>query len=118
MKNIKIFEDFSSEVKKGHNHRTNYMFFQHLNTVKDAIDDMLNMDHEEIDAILSNGHNWALDHMSTSVDDIEEVYHFLKNRVGMHGDEMIKPEQMTRMSQIEIMEEPGSEEEYDSEELN
>jgi hypothetical protein len=36
----------------------------------------------------------------------------------MHGDEMMKPEQMTRMSQIEIMEEPGSEEEYDSEELN
>ena len=105
MKNIKVFEEFSSAVKEGHDHKKNYMFFQHLNTIKDAIEDMLKMDHKEVDDMLSNGHNWALDHITTSVDDIEEVYHFLKNRVGIGSEVMMEPEEMT---QVEIIEEPGS----------
>ena len=32
-----------------------------------------------VDMILSNGHDWASDHIATSKDDIEEVYNFLKN---------------------------------------
>jgi len=111
MKNIKVFEDFSSTVKEGHDHKKNYMFFQHLHTIKDAIEDMLSMDQNEVDDMLSNGHNWALDHMATSVDDIEEVYHFLKNRVGVEGEVMMEPEEMTR---VEIVEEPGSPEMDDS----
>jgi len=105
MKNIKVFEDFSSTVEEGHDHKKNYMFFQHLHTIKDAIEDILSMDQSEIDDMLSNGHNWALDHMATSVDDIEEVYHFLKNRVGVESEEIMEPEEIT---QVEIIEEPGS----------
>jgi hypothetical protein len=38
---------------------------------------MLEMDESEVDAILSNGHNWAVDHIATSKDDVEEVFNFL-----------------------------------------
>ena len=56
----------------------NYMFWQNLETIKNAVDEMLAMDREEVDEMLSNGHGWALDHLATSTDDIEEVYHFLE----------------------------------------
>jgi hypothetical protein len=108
MKNIKIFEDYTAAIE-GHNKEYNYMFFQNLHTIKDAIEDILAMDKEKVDAMLSAGHGWALDHMATSVDDIEEVYHFLKNRMGEHEEEVVQPEE--EMTQVEIIEEPGSPEE-------
>lgn len=57
----------------------NYMFFQNLKTIRDTADAMLNMNESMVDMILSNGHDWAADHISTSKDDVEEVYNFLKN---------------------------------------
>lgn len=64
----------------------NYMFMGNLQVIKRAVDAMLQMDPEEVDAILSDGHNWAADHIATSKDDIEEVAGFLVNRLGgEHG---------------------------------
>jgi hypothetical protein len=60
----------------------NYMFFQNLKTIKTMVDSMLQMDPNEVDQILSNGHGWAVDHITTSKDDVEEVGNFL-----MHRDE-------------------------------
>jgi hypothetical protein len=59
----------------------NYMFFQNLQTIKDAVDNMLSMDPQTVDMILSNDHDWAEDHIATSKDDVEEVYNFLKAQV-------------------------------------
>ena len=97
MKNIKFFEEFESndfsqgEIHEGHegHELNNYMFFQNLHTLKNAIDELLELDPHEVDEILSNGHGWALDHIATSVDDVEEVYHFMANSIemGYHGDE-------------------------------
>jgi hypothetical protein len=67
-------------------------------TMKDAIDDLLKMDRAKIDEILSDGHGWAVDHVTTSVDDVEEVYHFLKNRMADHFEE--KPEMAMPTIQI------------------
>lgn len=55
----------------------NYMFFNNLKTIHESITNLLKMDQSAVDEILSDGHGWALDHMATSADDIEEVYHFL-----------------------------------------
>ena len=97
MKNIKFFEDFESndfsqgEIHENHegHELNNYMFFQNLHTLKNAIDELLELDPHEVDQILTNGHGWALDHIATSVDDVEEVYHFMANSIemGYHGDE-------------------------------
>jgi hypothetical protein len=62
---------------KEHQNTQNYMFFGNLKTIKRLVDEMLEMDESEVDAKLSNGHNWALDHIATSKDDIEEVFNFL-----------------------------------------
>ena len=61
---------------KEHQETQNYMFFGNLQTMKRLIDKMLEMDESKIDEILKD-HNWALDHIATSKDDVEEVFNFL-----------------------------------------
>lgn len=65
----------------------NYMFFGNLKTIKRLVDKMLEMDESEVDSILTNGHNWALDHIATSKDDVEEVFNFLAGEIGIEGYE-------------------------------
>ena len=55
----------------------NYMFFQNLKTIKKMVDAMLQMDPAQVDHMISNGHDWASDHIATSKDDVEEVGGFL-----------------------------------------
>ena len=57
----------------------NYMFFGNLETIKRMIDELVQMDHTQIDEIIKDGHEWAVDHIASSADDIQEVYNFLKN---------------------------------------
>ena len=57
------------------------MFFQNIKTICDAAKDIMEMDKDTVDEILSNGHDWASDHIATSKDDVEEVYNFLKNKI-------------------------------------
>lgn len=63
---------------KEHQEQQNYMFFGNLETMKNMIDDLLQMDESKIDAILSE-HDWASDHISVSAENLEHVYNFLKN---------------------------------------
>ena len=86
MNNIKGFDSFNekkNEKINEHQEQQNYMFFGNLKTIKRLVDEMLEMDEAEVDAILTNGHNWALDHIATSKDDVEEVFNFLAG----HSDE-------------------------------
>jgi hypothetical protein len=59
----------------------NYMFFGNLKTIKRCIDKMMAMDPVKVDELLSDGHNWAEDHITTSKDDVEEVCNFLCNAI-------------------------------------
>lgn len=63
---------------------TNYMFFSNLKAIKRLVDEMLSLDESDVDMILTNGHSWAIDHIATSKDDIEEVYGFLTDRDKEH----------------------------------
>jgi hypothetical protein len=56
-----------------------YMFFGNLQTMKRLIDELLSMDPLKIDKILANGHGWAVDHIASSTDDLQEVANFLIN---------------------------------------
>lgn len=62
----------------------NYMFFGNLKIIKKYVDAMLQMNPDQVQKILSNGHDWAADHIATSKDDVQEVGDFLMNEVG-HG---------------------------------
>jgi len=65
----------------------NYMFWQNLNTIKNSIEDLMSMDKSKVEELLSNGHGWALDHLATSADDVEEVYHFIDANTDNEGVE-------------------------------
>ena len=57
---------------------TNYMFFSNLKNIMSMCEEILAMNDEEVDAKLTEGHSWAVDHIATSTDDINEVYNFLR----------------------------------------
>ena len=73
----KLDEMISNHSKESNN----YMFWQNLKTMYHAVSEMKEMDFDSVDSMLSDGHGWALDHIATSKDDVEEVYHFLKNKI-------------------------------------
>jgi hypothetical protein len=100
----KYNENFKNQLMKKESN--NYMFWQNLKTLQEAVNELLKMDYDKVDTLLSDGHGWALDHVATSTDDIEEVYHFVKNNVSGYGyndlyheyeehDEWSKPMEMT-----------------------
>lgn len=76
---VKGYEDFDMNENKNSG-LSNYMFFENLKTIKAHIDTMLSMDEKEVDAIITNGHDWIQDHVTSSKDDIEEVCNFLCNK--------------------------------------
>ena len=63
------------------------MFFGNLKIIKKYVDAMLQMNPDQVQEILSNGHDWAADHIATSKDDVEEVAGFLMNEVGQDNDD-------------------------------
>jgi len=65
---------FLAEEKK---EITNYMFFSNLEVMKQKIDAILKMDKKSVDKMLSDGHDWAAEHITSSKDDVEEVYNWL-----------------------------------------
>lgn len=54
----------------------NYMVIQNLRQVIDQAKSILQLDREELDKIMEE-HPWAVEHLTTAKDDIEEVYSFL-----------------------------------------
>jgi ribosomal protein L14E/L6E/L27E len=90
-KKVKIVKDLGSgsfelelvkeEITKTlSENKDNYMFFQNLKTIRDAVDEMLSLEPSMVDMILSDGHDWANDHIATSKDDVEEVKNFLTSK--------------------------------------
>jgi hypothetical protein len=84
MKNLNILRTLIREelakLREGHNEMENYMFFQNVKSINDATSQILQMDPGYVDSILSDGHQWAVDHIATSADDVSEVHAFLVNR--------------------------------------
>ena len=95
MKNLNILrnlikEEVTKVLKECDCEMENYMFFQNIKTIHEATSKILEMDPEYVDSILSDGHQWAVDHIATSADDVGEVYAFLSNRdSGEEGSMMV-----------------------------
>jgi hypothetical protein len=71
----KTLSKLNKAVKENHEEE-NYMFFSNLETIKRLVDKLLEMDKTEIDEMLKK-HDWASDHVTSSKDDIEEVFNFI-----------------------------------------
>ena len=82
MKTIKLTEsDLNRIVKKvlTEQESVNYMFFSNLEQIKRQCEMMLEMDHDQLDMIIQNGHDWADDHISEAKTNIDQVFDFFKN---------------------------------------
>lgn len=63
----------------------NYMFFANLKQISRDIERLMSLDKQKIDDMISNGHDWAGEHVTTAKDDIEEVTNFLLGNI--EGDD-------------------------------
>jgi len=85
MKNtVKLTEsDLTRIVKKvlREQDQSNYMFFSNLKQIKRQCEMMLEMDPNQIDEIIQNGHDWADDHISEAKTNIDQVFDFFKNEM-------------------------------------
>jgi hypothetical protein len=85
MKNtVKLTEsDLTRIVKKvlREQEHANYMFFSNLKQIKRQCEMMLEMDPNEIDEIIQNGHDWADDHISEAKTNMDQVFDFFKNQM-------------------------------------
>lgn len=83
-KNPSLSRENNNAALEGHAHDTelkHYMFFQNLATVKHYLEEIMSMDKDKVDALLSDGHDWAVDHVSTSTDDLAEVTNWLRAEI-------------------------------------
>jgi hypothetical protein len=69
------------KLRENDNEIKNYMFFSSLKSIKEKVDKLLQIDAHKLDQMLDDGHDWASDHISTSRDDIEEVYNWVKGKI-------------------------------------
>lgn len=57
----------------------NEMFFQNLKKIQNLIYKLNLLDKDIIDRVISDGNDWVADHLTSSKDDLEEVYDFLSS---------------------------------------
>ena len=79
---IKLTEtDLENLVKKvlKEQESPNYMFFSNLEQIKRQCELLLELDPNEIDNILMNGHDWADDHVTVAKENIDQVFDFMMN---------------------------------------
>ncbi len=74
-----------------------YMFFSNLEQIKRQCDLLLGLNHDEIESILENGHDWAQDHVSEAKNNLDQVFDFIMNETKRYhkmSDEVVSPSDM------------------------
>lgn len=77
-------DDQAAEV--GKEETNNYMFFANLDNICRMVQDMQDMDKDLIDGLISDGHDWAPDHISKAKESISHVYNWLNSTRGHGGN--------------------------------
>lgn len=65
------------KLKESHSETDNYMFFANLENICSMVTKILEMDKHEIDEMLTEGHDWATDHISSAKESIGHVHDWL-----------------------------------------
>ena len=71
-----------------------YMFFSNLEQMKRQCEMLLEMDQQQIESILDNGHDWAQDHIAEAKNNMDQVFDFLMNETKDSDGEEMNDEQM------------------------
>ena len=83
---------FGDDIEVYENHENheegirNEMFFNDIYSMYEDVCELLEMDSNQIDSILSDGHGWALDHVATSTNDVEHIYHYFEGQERMNEE--------------------------------
>ena len=65
-----------------------YMFFSNLEQMRRQCDLLLDLDHNQVEEILKNGHDWAQDHIAEAKNNMDQVFDFLMNETKKDGMEL------------------------------
>jgi hypothetical protein len=76
-----------------------YMFFSNLEQIRRQCGLLLDLDHNMVEEILSNGHDWAQDHIAEAKNNMDQVFDFLMNE-SKSGD-MWKSEEVIEDDNLE-----------------
>jgi hypothetical protein len=85
---MKNLDRLIKQVLREDKESSRYMFFSNLEQMKRQCEILLDMDHNEIESILENGHDWAQDHISEAKNNMDQVFDFLMNETERDGMEM------------------------------
>lgn len=75
----------TKNIKESKHDTENYMFFANLEHIVRMASEIIEMDDSMVDEILKDGHDWANDHISKSMESIQHVYNFLMYEDGNSG---------------------------------
>lgn len=81
-----------------------YMFFSNLEQMKRQCELLLDMNEDEIEQILDNGHDWAQDHIAEAKNNMDQVFDFMMNHIKGDGTEDMSMEDEVVMEGSEITE--------------
>jgi hypothetical protein len=98
MKIVKLTEkDIQTLIKKVLSEQENerYMFFSNLEQMKRQCEMLLDMDKNTIEEILSNGHDWAQDHIAEAKNNMDQVFDFLMNETKREDNSQPDMDMMT-----------------------
>jgi hypothetical protein len=72
-----------------------YMFFSNLEQIRRQCDLLLDLNHDEVESVLDNGHDWAQDHIAEAKNNMDQVFDFLMNETKRYhtmSDEVVMSE--------------------------
>lgn len=76
----------------GYERQDRYMFFSNLEQMQRQCGLLLDLNHQEIDELLDNGHDWAQDHIAEAKNNLDQVFDFIMNETKRYhtmGDEVM-----------------------------
>jgi len=85
-----------------------YMFFSNLEQMRRQCDLLLDLDRDMVEGILSNGHDWAQDHIAEAKNNLDQVFDFLMNESKKDGMELSMNIDDKEMQMMEGRKKPGT----------
>jgi hypothetical protein len=76
---MKNLDSLIRRVIKEEKDSQRYMFFSNLEQMRRQCDLLLDLNQDEVESILDNGHDWAQDHISEAKNNMDQVFDFLMN---------------------------------------
>ena len=87
MNNLKLKKLVRKALLESHHEGgSRYMFFSNLEQMKRQCDLLLELDENEIEQILENGHDWAQDHIAEAKNNLDQVFDFIMNESNAEYD--------------------------------